>query len=129
MIRGLGLFLAMCCGLLAAEHKSVAISVSVKPEVVLSMEGGSSVRVKIRLSPSASAQLWIADSCTADGRAVHVVPQSGEYHIPISELSGNGSMACLISMLDGLSAEVPVSPKPGLPTTQISSEVRTISSI
>jgi hypothetical protein len=97
--------------LFAAASKSTLVSVSIKPEVVLSTEGASAVTVRIRLSPSASARLWIAESCTDDAGAGYMLTQSGEYHILLSALRGTGGVACLISASDGLNAETRLAPK------------------
>ena len=108
MIRGIGLSLLVACGLFAADSRSALISVSVKPEVALAIGGSSTVTVRIRLSPSSTARLWIADSCTTDAGASYLLTQSGEYHIPLSALGGTGKVACLTSVSDGMNAQVPL---------------------
>jgi hypothetical protein len=129
MNRGITLLLLTCSALSAAEHRTASLTISVNPAVVLSVEGTSSLGVKIRISSAVSAYLWIADACTATTSAPFVVAQSGEYHIPLSALHGSGSLACLSALLDGLTAEVQLPSKPIVPTIQSTSQAQTVSSI
>lgn len=128
VIRAAALFL-ISCALFAAEHRSASLTVSVRPQVVLSIEGSSNIKVKIRLSPSSSAHLWIADTCTAPASAPFVLAQSGEYHIPVSALNGTGGLVCVTAVLDGLGTEARLPFQSGVPTIQSSPQAQTFSTI
>ena len=120
----------MCMSLLGADSRSALINVSVKPEVLLSSTAQSNIHVRIRLSPSASARIWIADSCAASAVAGYLITSSGEYDIPLSALNGTGSTICLAAALDGLTAQVPSGRSASLTppsTAQASSPFLTVS--
>lgn len=115
--------------LYAADAKSGSISIFVKPAIVVTSAGPSAVQVKLRLSASSSAQVWISDTCVPDGTATQVLSQSGEYTIPLAVIKGTGSMVCVVSVLDGLYGQVRVPSRPGGVLVETSQAVQTVSSI
>lgn len=102
----------------AADHKTAAISVLVVPEAMLSVQGADIVGVRIRLSQSAKAQVWIGDNCLVPLPNSRSIGQSGEYNIALSTLPGTGRMVCLLSATDGLAKSAP------LPRARIADAVR-----
>jgi hypothetical protein len=94
--------------LAAADLKTSTMTVRVVPEVLVSVRGTESVSVRIRLSDSARARMWIGDNCSIPPADSHTIGKSGEYEIPIEVLPGSGRMVCLLSEVDGLMELAPL---------------------
>src|SRR5690349_15650770 len=88
-----------------SDSKSNTLFVNVRPEVALFSMGSRTVGLKIRLSDGASAQLWIADSCSIASSSAYLIRVSGDYQVPITSLGKAGRTACLSSS-DGMTAQV-----------------------
>ena len=94
----------------AADHKVTSIFVRVVPEAVVSVQGTTTVSVRIRLSQAGAAQVWVGDNCATPLPNSQVIRQSGEYSFPLATVPGTGKRVCLTSAIDGLfeSAPLPV---------------------
>jgi hypothetical protein len=81
----------------ASNSKSTTLLVTYRPAVALSTQGSNAVSLKIRLSEGASAQLWLADTCSSPAGSPYLIQISGEYQVPISILGRAGTTVCLSS--------------------------------
>jgi len=102
------LMMALAFSLVAADSRAVSLSVTFGPEVLATVQGTDAVALRIRLSPAATAQLWIADICSIPVAGARTISQTGEYQITVSSLPGVGGRFCLASTMDGLYESVPL---------------------
>ena len=95
-------FWIICAVVIAADSRMTSLIVRYRPEAVVSVQGGNVANLKIRLSEMAVATVWIADTCAAPAKESQTISESGEYHIPISSVPGQGRNFCLLSNADGI---------------------------
>ncbi len=94
----------------ATGSGTVGISVVVRPEVALTMQGVSAVGVKIRLARASQTRLWKADVCAAPPAGGYVIAKSGSYAVPLTAIEGQGNRVCLAASDGSLTATVPLPP-------------------
>ena len=105
MLRMVLFMIALPC--VAQQISTGQLSVTVRPELTATLDGGGSVQVRIRLAPGTQARVWTAESCAAPIPDAYVIARSGTYHIATSTLAGNGTTVCLASSDGRLAFSIP----------------------
>jgi hypothetical protein len=98
------------------QMPSLRVMVQVRPAMLMTPAGGSTVQLAVRLAPSSYAAVWRADSCGAIPEGAQQVTHSGVLQIPVAQL-GPGAQVCALSSDGALSQSLnllPLSAQPGI---------------
>jgi hypothetical protein len=94
----------------ATRTEWVVVTVSIRPAVVVKVQGAEAIGVTIRLAPQTQAKLWKGYECVVMPANAHVIAASGIYTVPLSDIEGQGSQVCLVSTDGNLSVSVSLPP-------------------
>ena len=95
-------------GVSATKSTSVGLMVSIRPAVVLTVQGTQAIGITIRLAAQTQAKLWRSDECFVIPATAYAIPESGVYSVALMEINGKGSKLCLVSSDGALSVSVPL---------------------
>ena len=110
MLAALILLLA-ATSLTWGQTRPTTLMVQVRPAMLMTGAGDSTVQLALRLAPSTYAAVWRADSCGAAPQGAQQVTQSGLWQIPVAQL-GSGAKVCALSSDGALSQslDLPATP-------------------
>lgn len=95
----------------ATSTATARVVVIIAPEQML-IQQGDDILLKIRLSPGATARVWVDSSCEIPNSKAVLILQSGSYVLPIEKMQGlGGSYSCLRSSDGRLTTAVQIVPR------------------